>query len=90
MFGRVVLATLRTVVVFAGVLLLVHAAVNFFVWPPLLFRRIVRDPRARDDRGQATGYLRGHLVLILLSAVLGIFSVVVGLILILTPLAQAG
>ena len=77
-------------VVFAGVLLLVHAAVNFFLWPPLFFRRVVRDPRSRDDRGNATGYLRAHVVLILLSALLGIFSLIVGLILILTPLAQAG
>jgi hypothetical protein len=68
-----------------GVLLLVNAAWNFFVWPPFLFRRVLHDPRARDERGQATTFLRVHVGLIVVAAVLGILSLVFGLLLVLTP-----
>src|SRR4051794_32294142 len=68
-----------------GTLLLVDAAWKFFVWPPFLFRRVLHDPRARDEWGQATTFLRVHVGLIVVAAVLGILSLVFGLLLILAP-----
>jgi hypothetical protein len=72
------------VVATSGVLLLINAAWNFFVWPPFLFRRVLKDERARDAEGRATTFLRVHVGLILVAALLGIISLVFGLLLLLT------
>jgi hypothetical protein len=78
-------------VITGGVLLLVNAAWNFLVWPPFLFRRVLRDPRARDDRGQSTGFLRFNVALIVVSFLIGLLSLIFGLLLVLNPvLASAG
>ena len=44
-------------------LLLVNAAFNVLVWPTF-YRRVARDPRARDASGRPTRFLIVHAVLI--------------------------
>ena len=61
-----------------GALLLLNAVWNLVVWPPFL-RRVLRDPRARDERGGATTFLRVHVGLIGVTAALTVASVVPGL-----------
>jgi hypothetical protein len=78
-------------VITGGVLLLVNAALNFLLWPPFLFRRVLRDPRSRDDRGQSTGFLRFNVALIAATFLVGLLSLIFGLLLLLTPaVANAG
>ncbi|MDQ1513538.1 MAG: hypothetical protein QOC59_1380 [Microbacteriaceae bacterium] len=78
-------------VITGGILLLVNAAWNFLVWPPFLFRRVLRDPRARDERGQYTSFLRFNVALIAATFLIGLLSLIFGLLLILTPsIANAG
>lgn len=72
-----------------GVLLLISAAMHFIVWPPFLFRRVVRDPRARDDRGESTGFQRFNLALLVLSFVVGLLCLIFGLLLLLNPVLVA-
>jgi uncharacterized membrane protein len=60
-----------------AVFLLVNAVWNFLVWPAF-FRRILRDPRSRDANGRATRFLTVHAVLIGVSLLLGVVSLVLG------------
>ena len=67
-----------------GILLLVNAAFNFFVWPTF-YRRVANDPRARDDAGRPTRFLTVHRVIVgaayllaAVSAVFGIIGIVTG------------
>ena len=66
-----------------GILLLVNAAFNFVVWPTF-YRRVARDPRARDDAGRPTSFLTVHRVIVgaaylaAVSAVVGIIGIVTG------------
>ncbi|NQX10080.1 hypothetical protein HQQ80_00370 [Microbacteriaceae bacterium VKM Ac-2855] len=60
-------------------LLIANAVWNAIVWPPFL-RRIRKDPRARDDSGRATTFLRVHTVLIGISLVLAAVSLVVAIV----------
>ena len=46
-----------------AVLLLINAAFNVLVWPTF-YRRVAKDPRARDSAGRATRFLVVHAVLI--------------------------
>lgn len=61
-----------------SLLLLVAAVWNFVIWPPFL-RRIVADPRSRDEAGAATTFLRVHVVLISISLALGLAIGVLGI-----------
>ena len=56
-------------------LLLANAAFNFFTWPTF-FRRVARDPRARDNAGKTTAFFRVHLVLLIVGVGLGAVSLV--------------
>jgi len=56
-------------------LLLANAAFNFFTWPTF-FRRVAKDPRARDAAGKPTAFFRVHLVLLVIGVGLGIASLV--------------
>ena len=65
-----------------SVLLLVAAGWNFFIWPQFL-KRVRADERARDAAGNATTFLKVHVVLITISlafavalAVLGVLTLV--------------
>ncbi len=56
-------------------LLIVNAAYNVIVWPTF-FRRVAKDPRARDAAGKATPFLTVHLVLVSVALVLAAASAV--------------
>jgi uncharacterized membrane protein len=62
-----------------AIMLLVNALWNALVWPRF-YKRISKDPRARDQAGKATTFLIVHAVLIgislLLAAVSLVFAVV--------------
>lgn len=62
---------LALVLILAGVWTLV-------VWPPFL-RRILKDPRARDEAGRPTRFMTVHLMLISTSMVLGLATAIIGL-----------
>jgi hypothetical protein len=66
------------VTIAAAVILLVSAVWSFIVWPPFL-RRVMRDPRARDEAGRGTTFLRVHVVLITVSLVLALACAVAGI-----------
>jgi len=60
-----------------GILLLANAAFNVFTWPTFL-KRVARDPRARDDAGRPTRFLRVHQVLVAIALLLAAVSAVAG------------
>lgn len=62
----------------ASVLLIVAGAWNLIIWPQFL-RRVVKDPRARDESGKATTFLTVHIVLVSVSMVLGTAVGIVGI-----------
>ncbi|MGP6169673.1 SCO4848 family membrane protein [Microbacterium sp. A204] len=61
-----------------AVLLFINAAFNVIVWPQF-YKRVVRDPRARDAAGNATAFLKVHAVLIAFALVLALVSVIAGI-----------
>ncbi|MFS0853343.1 SCO4848 family membrane protein [Microbacterium sp. 179-I 3D4 NHS] len=61
-----------------AVILFLNAAFNALVWPQF-FRRIVKDPRAKDAQGKATRFLTVHIVLISLALVLALLSLLAGI-----------
>ncbi|GAB3274110.1 hypothetical protein GCM10027449_12080 [Sinomonas notoginsengisoli] len=58
-------------------LLIVAGVWNLVVWPQF-FRRILKDPRAKDEQGRATRFFTVHLALVAISMTLGIAVAVVG------------
>jgi MFS superfamily sulfate permease-like transporter len=60
-----------------SVILLVAAVWNLVVWPQF-WRRVTRDPRARDESGRATRFYTVHAVLVGVSVVLALLVGVVG------------
>jgi hypothetical protein len=60
-------------------LLLVNAAFNVLVWPSF-FRRVSRDPRARDADGRPTRFLTVHAVLVGTALLLAVVSALVAVI----------
>jgi hypothetical protein len=62
----------------AAILLLVNGVFAFVVWPPF-YRRTASDPRARDEGGTATRFLRVHQILIGTALLLGVVSLVIGI-----------
>ncbi|GAB3521571.1 SCO4848 family membrane protein [Arthrobacter monumenti] len=63
--------SLALVLILAGVWTLI-------VWPPFL-RRILKDPRARDEAGRRTRFMMVHLMLISTSMILGLATAVIGI-----------
>jgi MFS superfamily sulfate permease-like transporter len=61
-----------------SVLLIVAGVWNLIIWPQFL-RRVVKDPRARDEAGKATTFLTVHIVLVSVSMALGIAVGIVGI-----------
>jgi hypothetical protein len=47
------------------------------VWPPFL-RRVLKDPRSRDEAGASTRFLKVHLMLVTTSMILGLATAVIG------------
>lgn len=66
-----------------SILLLVNALWNTLVWPRF-YARISKDPRARDESGNATTFLKVHAVLIGVSLLLAAVSLVVAVIALIT------
>ncbi len=64
--------------VLLAVLLLINAVFNVVVWPTF-YRRVARDPRARDAAGAPTAFLRVHAVLIGIALLLAAASAVAGI-----------
>ncbi len=60
-----------------ALLLILNGVFNFAVWPTF-FRRILKDPRARDGAGKPTAFLRVHAVIIGVALLLAVASIVVG------------
>ena len=56
-------------------LLLVNAVYNVVVWPAF-YRRVAKDPRARDAGGRPTRFLTVHLVLVGVALVLAASSAI--------------
>lgn len=65
-------------IVTLAVLLFVNAAFNVIVWPTF-YRRVARDPRARDASGRPTTFLVVHAVLIGAALLLAVASVIAGI-----------
>lgn len=65
--------------VFAGVLLLINAFFNIIVWPTF-WRRIAKDPRARNDHGKPTRFFVVHAILIGFALLIGAASAVAGIV----------
>lgn len=63
--------------VLAAVVLILAGLWSLVVWPQFL-RRVMKDPRARDDAGKATRFLTVHVVLVTISMVLGAATAVIG------------
>jgi hypothetical protein len=62
-----------------AILLILNGVFNIVVWPAF-FRRVLRDPRARDAAGKPTRFLVVHAVIIAIALLLAVVSIVVGLI----------
>ncbi|WP_136056995.1 hypothetical protein [Microbacterium sp. K24] len=61
-----------------AIVLFLNAAFNAIVWPQF-YKRVAKDPRARDENGRATAFLRVHVVLISIALVLALVSVILGI-----------
>lgn len=61
-----------------AVLLFLNAAFNAVVWPQF-YKRVAKDPRARDENGKATPFLTVHVVLIAIALALALGSVIAGI-----------
>lgn len=59
-------------------LLIVAGVWNLVVWPQFL-RRIMKDPRAKDEQGRATRFMTVHLLLVSISVTLGVAVAVIGI-----------
>ncbi len=60
-------------------LLIANAVFNVLVWPAF-YRRIAKDPRARDAEGRATRFYTVHVVLITTALILAAASLVAGIV----------
>ncbi len=61
-----------------AVVLFLNAAFNALVWPQF-YKRVAKDPRARDADGRATACLKVHAVLIAIALVLALVSLLAGI-----------
>jgi uncharacterized membrane protein len=61
-----------------AIVLFLNAAFNALVWPQF-YKRVAKDPRARDENGKATAFLKVHAVLIAIALVLALVSVLAGI-----------
>ena len=61
-----------------SVVLILAGLWSLLVWPPFL-RRVLKDPRARDDAGRPTSFMTIHIMLVSTSMVLGLATAVIGI-----------
>lgn len=59
-------------------ILIIAGIWSLVVWPQFL-RRVMKDPRARDEAGKATKFLTVHVVLVSVSMVLGAATAAIGI-----------
>lgn len=64
--------------VLLSVVLIISGVWSLAVWPQFL-RRVLKDPRARDEAGKATRFLTVHVVLVSVSMVLGAATAAIGI-----------
>ena len=55
------------------VILIANAVFNVVTWPTF-FKRVARDPRARDSAGKPTPFFTVHLVLLIIGLALAALS----------------
>jgi len=60
-----------------AILLILNGVFNFVTWPTF-FRRVAKDPRAKDASGKPTAFLTVHLVLFIVGVTLGAVSALAG------------
>ena len=60
-----------------AILLLLNALFNFVTWPTF-FRRVAKDPRARNAAGRPTPFLTVHFILCIIGVTLGAVSALAG------------
>jgi hypothetical protein len=65
------------VAISAGVLLVVSALFSALTWPAL-FRRVARDPRARDEGGRPTPFYTVHRTLTCVALTLAALCLTAG------------
>lgn len=56
-------------------ILISNAVFNVLVWPTF-YRRVAKDPRARDAVGKRTAFLTVHVVLVAIALALAVASVI--------------
>ena len=61
--------------ILVGVILLLTTVFNVFSWPTF-YRRVAKDPRARDAAGKPTAFLRVHAVLVTVALAIALISLV--------------
>ncbi|NJC21782.1 hypothetical protein BJ994_000858 [Arthrobacter pigmenti] len=61
-----------------SIVLVVSGLWTLIVWPPFL-RRILKDPRSRNEHGAPTRFLKVHFMLITTSMILGAATLVIGI-----------
>lgn len=64
--------------VLLSVVLIISGLWSLAVWPQFL-RRVMKDPRSRDEAGKATKFLTVHVVLVTVSMVLGAATAAIGI-----------
>lgn len=64
--------------VLLSVVLIISGVWSLAVWPQFL-RRVMKDPRARDEAGKATKFLTVHVVLVSVSMILGAATAAIGI-----------
>ena len=62
-----------------AILLILNGVFNIVVWPTF-FRRVLKDPRAKDAAGRPTRFLVVHAVIIGIALLLAAASIVVGVV----------
>lgn len=61
-----------------AIVLFLNAAFNAVVWPQF-YKRVAKDPRAKDASGKATTFLKVHAVLFGIALVLALVSLLAGI-----------
>lgn len=61
-----------------AVILFLNAAFNALTWPNF-FRRVVKDPRARDANGTVTTFFTVHLYIFIAAMVMAALSLFAGI-----------
>jgi hypothetical protein len=61
-----------------AIVLFLNAVFNAVVWPQF-YKRVAKDPRAKDANGKATTFLKVHAVLIGIALVLALVSLLAGI-----------